>query len=130
MGGHQTGQGKILKTTDGGQTWVSQAHGSTSNFYAVAFADANNGVTVTLDGEIFETTDGGAICVRSDLVTKNLYVASMVSTDAATVVGFPRRNSKKGDAATHAHSHPYSDRDTNPDSEARHRHLRLQRLRV
>jgi hypothetical protein len=87
VGGHQTGQGKILKTTDGGQTWVSQAHGSNNNFYAVAFADANNGVTVTLAGEIFETADSGATWVRRDVVTKNLYGASMVDMSAATVVG-------------------------------------------
>ncbi|MFN3694220.1 MAG: T9SS type A sorting domain-containing protein, partial [Ignavibacterium sp.] len=54
---------KVYKSTDKGNTWTvsgfNQAQGFAGSSY-VAFADANNGVAVCLDGTTAKTTDGGA----------------------------------------------------------------------
>jgi photosystem II stability/assembly factor-like uncharacterized protein len=50
---------KILKSTDGGATWISQRDANHPfNLIDVSFADLNNGWTV--GGEELHTTDGGA----------------------------------------------------------------------
>ena len=35
--------GVILRTTDGGASWLAQTSGTTNNLNAVSFTDANNG---------------------------------------------------------------------------------------
>ncbi|MEJ5262673.1 MAG: hypothetical protein WHT45_08325, partial [Ignavibacterium sp.] len=54
---------KVYKSTDKGNTWTvsgfNQQQGYAGSSY-VAFADANNGVAVCLDGTTAKTTDGGA----------------------------------------------------------------------
>ncbi len=42
--------GTILRTTDGGATWVSQSSGTTIALMGVSFFGANNGVAVGLTG--------------------------------------------------------------------------------
>ena len=53
------GNGAILRTTDGGITWVSQTSGTTENLNGVSFTDANTGTVVGSGGAILRTTDGG-----------------------------------------------------------------------
>ncbi|MDH0863005.1 YCF48-related protein [Mitsuaria sp. GD03876] len=52
-------QGTILRTTDGGKTWTSQASGVKSTLTAVTFFDASNGWAVGEFGAVLRTTDGG-----------------------------------------------------------------------
>ena len=54
-----TGDGGILRTTDGGATW-SKVSGITTDLYGVDFIDASNGWAVGSGGAILRTTDGGA----------------------------------------------------------------------
>jgi len=49
----------ILRTTDGGETWISQSAGTARWLDGVCFTDANNGTAVGGDGVILRTTDGG-----------------------------------------------------------------------
>jgi photosystem II stability/assembly factor-like uncharacterized protein len=50
----------ILRTTDGGATWVTQDSGTTFvSFLGVSFTDANNATVVGEDGTILRTTEGG-----------------------------------------------------------------------
>jgi photosystem II stability/assembly factor-like uncharacterized protein len=51
--------GTILKTTDGGETWVAQTSGSAAGFRDVYFLDASTGFVVGSGGEILRTDDGG-----------------------------------------------------------------------
>jgi photosystem II stability/assembly factor-like uncharacterized protein len=51
--------GTILRTTDGGATWVAQGSGTDATLYGVSFANANTGTVVGEDGIILRTTDGG-----------------------------------------------------------------------
>ena len=51
--------GTILRTTNGGETWVAQDSGTTVGLRGVSFVDANTGTVVGGEGTILRTTDGG-----------------------------------------------------------------------
>ena len=57
--------GTILRTDDGGATWVTQASGTTENLWGVSFTDANTGTAVGGDGTILRTTTGGDPAARA-----------------------------------------------------------------
>ena len=52
-------EGTILRTTDGGQSWVPQSIGQATGLLGVYFTDTNNGTVVGNDGVILRTTDAG-----------------------------------------------------------------------
>jgi photosystem II stability/assembly factor-like uncharacterized protein len=60
-----THSGSVLKTTNGGDTWNEQLVVTEIHWNGIAFSDPLNGIVVgdscgfSLDGEIFQTTDGG-----------------------------------------------------------------------
>lgn len=49
----------ILKTTDGGKTWIDKPSGTPHALYSVYFTDANNGWAVGGYGTVLKTTNGG-----------------------------------------------------------------------
>src|SRR5512140_877139 len=52
-------RGTILRTTDGGASWVSKSNGTSwDDFSGVSFIDANIGTAVSISGTILRTTDG------------------------------------------------------------------------
>ncbi|MFQ5499597.1 MAG: WD40/YVTN/BNR-like repeat-containing protein [Candidatus Zixiibacteriota bacterium] len=53
--------GTILRTTDGGDTWVSQSSGKANWLTSVFFTDANTGTAVGSGGTILRTIDGGGL---------------------------------------------------------------------
>ena len=53
------GSGTIVRTLDGGLTWLSQLSGTTVALIGVSFADTYNGVAVGQFGTIVTTGDGG-----------------------------------------------------------------------
>lgn len=58
-----TGNNKLFKTTDGGATFFELTQpvtGTTHDFNAIEFADANIGYAAGLSGKIIKTTDAGA----------------------------------------------------------------------
>ncbi|MHC4101402.1 MAG: YCF48-related protein [Planctomycetota bacterium] len=57
------GPGTILKTTDGGETWVAQTSGSAAGLRGMCFVNASIGFVVGSGGEILRTDDGGATWV-------------------------------------------------------------------
>jgi photosystem II stability/assembly factor-like uncharacterized protein len=71
--------GSIIKTTDGGTTWVPQASGATKALKSVYFKDDSNGFAVGSAGTAIRTTDGG--------VTWNPFTVPI--TDDLTNVQFP-----------------------------------------
>ena len=52
--------GTILRTTNGGATWVSQSSGTEHVLTGVSFTDANSGTVVGGSGTILHTSNGGA----------------------------------------------------------------------
>ena len=80
--------GTILRTTDGGITWMSQTSGIGSGLYGVLFTDANTGTAVGDLGTILRTTDGGATWVSQTSGTNNLlYDVSFTNVNTGTAVG-------------------------------------------
>ncbi|MEK9136387.1 MAG: hypothetical protein AAB393_04640 [Bacteroidota bacterium] len=55
--------GTILRTTNGGATWVIQSSGTTNGLLGLSFTDANTGTAVGAGGIIRRTTNGGATWV-------------------------------------------------------------------
>ncbi len=52
-------QGSVLRTTDGGQTWIVRKADTDDTIYSLFFHDATNGWAVAGDGNLFYTSDGG-----------------------------------------------------------------------
>lgn len=50
--------GTILRTADGGATWVSQASGTVNHLRGLSFTDPNTGTVVGNGGTILRTADG------------------------------------------------------------------------
>jgi photosystem II stability/assembly factor-like uncharacterized protein len=73
--------GTILRTTDGGNTWVSQTSGTTNALFSVSFTDVNHGTAVGDYGTILRTTNGGASWVSQTSGTTNA-LNSVSFTDA------------------------------------------------
>src|SRR4029434_6102097 len=79
--------GTIVRTTDGGQDWVSQTSQATG-LLGVYFVDANNGTVVGNDGVILRTTDGGQNWTPQTSGTSNqLRAVSFTDANTGTVVG-------------------------------------------
>jgi photosystem II stability/assembly factor-like uncharacterized protein len=57
----------ILRTTDGGATWVPQSSGTTMPLRGVCFVDANTGTVVGDSGTILHTTNGGVTSAEEEL---------------------------------------------------------------
>ncbi len=51
--------GTIIRTTDGGNSWVIQSSGTTNTLYGVSFTDVNHGTAVGASGTVLRTIDGG-----------------------------------------------------------------------
>ena len=64
--------GLIMKTTDGGATWVTQTSNTTVNLYSICFTSATNGVAVGDGGTVLRTTDGSTWNVVSSFTTDGL----------------------------------------------------------
>ena len=52
--------GQILKTTDGGETWITQTSGTTENIFRIAVVDPQTAYACGTNGLLMGTTDGGA----------------------------------------------------------------------
>jgi photosystem II stability/assembly factor-like uncharacterized protein len=84
------GMGTILKTSDGGATWVIQNSGITTYLNAVVFTDANTGYAVGGLGKILKTINGGAnwtAQISNVNTTDNLNSVYFTSADTGYVAG-------------------------------------------
>ena len=80
--------GIILRTTDGGSTWVSQNSGTTNQLNEVVFTDANTGTAVGEGGTVLRTTDGGNEWNDQASGTTNLlFGLSFVDANTGAAVG-------------------------------------------
>lgn len=75
--------GTILRTSDGGETWVRQTSGTTRILGAVCFTDTSTGTAVGQNGTILRTTDGGATWAPQTSNTTS-FMGDVFFTDAST----------------------------------------------
>jgi hypothetical protein len=61
--------GTILRTTNGGSSWISQSSGTTNALFCVSFTDANTGTAVGPWGTIVRTNTGGVSAVKEDFLS-------------------------------------------------------------
>src|SRR4030095_6438705 len=90
------GTGIILRTTDGGDSWVEQTSYSlpqgANSFFAVSFTDANMGTIVGEAGIILQTTNGGKQWNSQPTVTFNyLYGALLSDANTGTTARYEYR---------------------------------------
>src|SRR5256714_2445451 len=80
--------GTIIRTTDGGNSWVIQSSGTTNTLYGVSFTDVNHGTAVGAAGTILRTTDGGNTWSNQTSGTTNgLLAVSFTDSNTGTAVG-------------------------------------------
>lgn len=75
--GGTTGNARLVKkTTDGGATWTTISQNFPKGKYeltGIAFPDAQNGWTVTYDGFVYRTTNGGTDWIYQDSLGSNSF---------------------------------------------------------
>ena len=92
--GYENPDGMILRTTDGGNSWVRQNSGLNDpfdgiNFFGVRFVNSNVGTIVGDDGIILRTTDGGSNWVQQTSDTTDLlYAVHFSDENHGAAVGF------------------------------------------
>jgi photosystem II stability/assembly factor-like uncharacterized protein len=52
-------EGDIIKTTDGGDTWIEIGQSISTSLAGISFADETTGYIATLDNKVLKSTDGG-----------------------------------------------------------------------
>jgi photosystem II stability/assembly factor-like uncharacterized protein len=83
--------GAIIKTTDGGTTWLPQSGGTTFDLYDVSFFDTTYGMAVggnVISPIILKTTNGGISWTEQPIsgITRPLSSVSLIDTNNATAV--------------------------------------------
>jgi len=82
--------GTVLKTTDGGHTWIPLLLGSPATFRGVWFTDANRGILVGDAGAVVRTVDGGATWTGQTIDGAATFRAiCFTDRNTGTVVGSP-----------------------------------------
>jgi photosystem II stability/assembly factor-like uncharacterized protein len=80
--------GVILRTLNGGLTWMPQKSGTENSLWDAAFINENNGLVVGDNGVILRTTDGG-LNWNTEIsgVTNCLYAVTFIDDNKAVAVG-------------------------------------------
>jgi len=87
--GFVAGRGLFLKTTDGGNTWVTYnvTQYSIWDIYTIYFHNENNGFIFFSDGNIYETENGGTTWELKSSLNNYLWNAHFTSNDVGYVHG-------------------------------------------
>src|SRR5262245_15028625 len=86
------GSAAVVRTTDGGNTWVTKYTNPGALIFGVSFTDANTGTVIGVDiniGEtlILRTTDGGDTWVNQTAPLDFYYGISFTDANNGTIVG-------------------------------------------
>lgn len=82
------GQGQVLKTDDGGETWETMTEVPTSLLRSVYFVDANIGYVSGDHGYIFKTTDGGETWNKQESgVVRDIYSIEFIDENTGFAFG-------------------------------------------
>ena len=81
-------KGKILSTSNGGNTWINQTSGDAIDLSSVFFIDRSNGWITGSSGTILYTSDGGSNWIKSNSGTAALLNSvSFINTSEGWTVG-------------------------------------------
>ncbi len=78
--------GIILKTTNGGENWISKNSGFTNSILKVRFSDDNIGYAVGLEG-VIKTYDCGETWEILNVIENDIYSVSCVNSDTVFICG-------------------------------------------
>lgn len=92
------GNGLIMKTTDGGVTWLDQNSGTTNVLYSNDYLNEQNGVCVGINGVILKTTDGVNWNAKTSNTTNDLTCIKYISTTTILTCGLNGTILKSTDA--------------------------------
>src|SRR5690554_4425389 len=93
-----TGDNIILKTTDGGLSWLEQEAPTNEVMLSLDFADEDNGIIVGRKGTIFQTNNGGRDWEILDLGTvEDLKSIRFSSPSSVVILGANGTQFKSGD---------------------------------
>jgi len=73
--------GLLMKTTDGGLTWIYKNSGTTNILYDIEFVNSDSGLAVGGAGTIIRTTNGGETWSAGASGTSSHYKVSIVSSN-------------------------------------------------
>ena len=90
--GSTADMGTILHTSDGGATWTIQRDDIPTNVTSIAFANLNDGVAVTLGGDVYQTHDGGTTWDVHTAIFANLWGVAYKENATAIAVGNSNNN--------------------------------------
>lgn len=79
--------GTILHTSNGGASWDVQRGDIATNVTSVSFANVNDGIAVTLGGDIYQTHDGGTTWNIHTPIFAHLWNVAYKSDTTAIAVG-------------------------------------------
>ncbi|MDI6765472.1 MAG: YCF48-related protein [Bacteroidota bacterium] len=80
--------GMIVKTTDGGESWITQTSGTSEHLFGVDFVNNLTGWAVGNNGIIRETTDGGTTWnAQASNVNAALYDINFVNDQLGLIAG-------------------------------------------
>lgn len=83
------GSGVILKTINGGSSWIAQTSGTFSTLFSVTFITPQIGVCVGGNGQILRTENGGSTWFsQTNPATNNLLFVNFSGGNAGYAVGF------------------------------------------
>ena len=82
-------KGAVLRTSDGGLTWIPQNMGVTNELLDVTFTNLNNGIIVGMNGTILITTNGGATwTIQLTSITDGLTGVTFTDSSNGVIVGY------------------------------------------
>jgi photosystem II stability/assembly factor-like uncharacterized protein len=80
--------GRIIRTGDGGDTWVEEESGTFQRLSAVSMSSTTTGTAVGQDGLVIRTDDGGATWIRQTPgIAASLFDISHIDDQTAVAVG-------------------------------------------
>lgn len=90
-GGHVTwnGNGIVIKTTDGGDTWSSMWTGTNQGIEGMSFPSLDTGYVVGFSGYVGRTTDGGQTWTSLSLGVSTTVVNEIIFKDNNNGIAFP-----------------------------------------
>lgn len=88
--GYIAGSDFIIKTTDGGRSWIDQTPAyKPAGLFGISFADDQTGCCVGYYGQIIRTTNGGGLGIEEPAPKTNCILGNVYPNPAADLVHIP-----------------------------------------